>query len=446
VKNGPALHALLNSAWLLEEQALSNLAMIVLGHADGIRLSEDEIAKRIAAAQTEKQNAGTKYQVVDGVAIVPIYGVIEKRASFFSDISGMTSTLAIQRDLKAALSDPNVKSILLDIESPGGSVDGVSDLADAIYAAKQTKPVLAYANGLMCSAAYWIGSQASEIIAGKSATVGSIGVYTVLYDSEGAARDAGYKVRVVRAGAMKGAGIRGTEITAEQLSDVQRYVNQIYDLFVTAVAIGRGLTDSQARALADGRVHIGDAARQLGLVDRIATFDEAVVLASVTQFKPKSSQPRAEDSAMADEKKNDVEIERKRAGDLRAAFPKDAAFALEAIEKGWSVVEAKAAYADKLQVQLDEQIAKSAAADKAKADDKPAKTGNDALPALRGKADSGSESGDTFQAKVDELVKSGVSRGVAVSRVAGKHPELHRAFIEASNAGREDLVAKYFDK
>jgi len=449
VKIGPAITVLLESLWAMEPQRLEKLADIVLRHAEGVRLSKEEIDARIKAARdsgaTTQVSAG--YRVINGVAIIPVYGVIEKRASFFSDISGMCSTLAVQRDLNAALNDADVTSILLDIDSPGGSVDGVSDLADAVYEARKKKTVWAYANGLMASAAYWIGAQAEQVFAGKAATVGSIGVYTVLYDTEAMVMQQGVKVKVVKAGEMKAIGARGTAITEAQLADVQRNVNAVYDLFVTAVAIGRNLSESQARALADGRVHLGENARALGLVDGVASLD-AVLGKLQTSAKTISNQSarrglKANDggSIMSDENKDKPADDGKsRMAALKAAFPEDLAFAVAQFEKGNDVTAAKAEYADVLQTRLkakDEELVK------AKEAQKPG--GVKPLSTEKVKADEGGEqpegsAREAFMAKVAEFQKEGLGKSDAVAKASQKYPKLHLAWLEEVNGAERVAV------
>ncbi len=441
------LETLLQMAWAMEPGALENMTRIVIQHDIGLRLTKEEIDARILAART---NGGTqvspRYHLVEGVAIIPMFGVLEKRAGFFSDVSGMVSTEAVQRDLAAALADPNVAAILLNIDSPGGSVSGVSDLGDAVFAARKQKPVYAFANGKMASAAYWIGSQAEKVFASRGSVVGSIGVYTVLYDySQSAAKD-GIKVQVVKAGAHKAAGIPGTEITPAQLTEVQREVNAWYDLFVTAVAVGRGLSASQANDLADGRVYLGAEALKVGLIDGVATLDETIqkmkpvarsigsTRAALPSTSPTGAKTMTEEELRA--------AERKRAADLKAAFPNDLAFALDAAAGGLTVEQAKAKHHDKLAAELAaKDKAHAEELEKVKAANKPAglKPLGDGNPA--GKGNQGGSAKAQFAALVSATMKeSGCDKAKAVSKVTAENAELHRQMLEEANPGKAELV------
>ena len=206
------------------------------------------------------------------VAVIPITDYIGKTPGWWSD----TATTDVRAALDDAMADPLVKSILLLIDSPGGTIAGVAELADAIHAANVQKPVVAYAEDLMASAAYWLGSQASKVYGNSTAAVGSIGVFTVLPDFSRMAKNMGVDVQVVKSAPGKGAASFGTPITEPQLADVQKLVDATHDLFVAAVARGRGMPMDKAAALADGRVQIGQAAVESGLMDGVASLDSII--------------------------------------------------------------------------------------------------------------------------------------------------------------------------
>jgi signal peptide peptidase SppA len=233
----------------------------VLGH---------EAAIRSAAADAPG------YTVSGGVAVIPIHGIIQKSASIWTLLFGGRTTVELQRDIAAALADPTVEAIVLHVDSPGGTVAGTSELADAILAARTVKPLHAFVSDTCASAAYWLASQASRITADADASVGSIGVFMAVADYSAQAAQMGVKVHVVASSPLKGAGTEGTEITPEQLEEWQAQVDGIYGVFVDAVARGRGWTRERALAAADARVHVGAAAVDAGLIDAIGSFDEAV--------------------------------------------------------------------------------------------------------------------------------------------------------------------------
>jgi signal peptide peptidase SppA len=242
------------------------------------------VATGASAPQQAKAQAGAAqqpgediYDIVNGVAMIPVRGLLSKYPSFWSYFTGAKSMQELTQWVKGATADQAVNSILLQVDSPGGTVAGVSDLVQAVYDARKIKDVIAYISDLGASAAYHIASQADRIYADVDAMVGSIGTYIVVPDWSEYAKQDGVKIHVVRAGEFKGAGTPGTVITDEQLADFQRIVDESNETFLAAVARGREVGMDVVRKWADGRVHVGENARRLGLVDGIRTLDEVIV-------------------------------------------------------------------------------------------------------------------------------------------------------------------------
>jgi protease-4 len=224
--------------------------------------------------QTAMQARGkTQASMVGNVAVIDLTGKLMKQAA---SMGGGTSTVQARRDIRAAANDDNVSAILLRIDSPGGTAAGTQELAQEIAAAGKGKPVWAYVDDMAASAAYWAASQADRIIANATAIVGSIGTYGVVQDLSGAAAMQGVKVHVIRAGAHKGAGTPGTEITAEQLQDMQRIVDGLNAHFLSGVQAGRGNKIANLEEIADGRAWLAADAKQMGLIDEIGSFDIAL--------------------------------------------------------------------------------------------------------------------------------------------------------------------------
>ena len=267
-------------AWCLELGTLRRMLEVLDRHARGVRLTAEQIdeiraEKRHAAAQ--KRSFG----LVGDSAVIPISGLIVKYARLVNGAS-LPSGVAIEtlsKQLTEALDDRNVKSIFLQIESPGGSVDGLADFADAVYAASRVKPVVAFADDLAASAAYYIGSQANLFLANQSAEVGSIGVYMVLVDSSGFYEREGFKANIVRSGPNKGVGTPGVAISRENLAVEQEIIDQFYEQFLSAVLRGRAESGLEREGLleaADGRTFLAAAALDRGLIDGISTLSEAL--------------------------------------------------------------------------------------------------------------------------------------------------------------------------
>ena len=239
--------------------------------------------KQMAAAST-----GT------GIAVLPLYGVVTQRGNMVDDISGpgSTSTQQFTSVLRQMLTDDTVGQILIDIDSPGGSVYGVSELASEIVKARAQKPVIAVANSLAASAAYWIGCSASEFYVTPGGEVGSIGVWQAHFDYSKALEEEGVKPTLISAGKFKVEGNPYVPLDEQAQAFMQSRVDDYYNAFVEAVAVGRGVSISDVRdGMGEGRVLGADAALAMNMVDGISTFDE--VLAKM-QSSIKTSVPRGQ--------------------------------------------------------------------------------------------------------------------------------------------------------
>lgn len=217
-------------------------------------------------------------QIVDGVAVIPVLGVLRKYLTIWESLfGGGTRYATIIEQINIALASDHVRAIMLHIDSPGGSVAGGSEAVDAIYRARAHKPVIAYISDLGASAAYRLASQADYIMAGRDALVGSIGTYAVFPDFSGMYEENGVKIHVVKAGKFKGAGVPGTKITDEQLQQWQREADAMNDVFLDEIERGRAkLTRKQIDDLADGRTHVGKHALDVGLIDAVGAQADAI--------------------------------------------------------------------------------------------------------------------------------------------------------------------------
>lgn len=273
------LQSLIENFWAMKHDVLENMKTIVIRHAQGLKLSKEDIDYVCDSRAAHRDDDGPTVQITDsGVAIIPIHGVITKGAAAVNDVSQPrgTSTGEIQQNISRVMNDPNVKAIVLDIDSPGGSVKGVEETANLIFKSRKSKPIVAFASDMMASAAAWLGLQANFVIANSTAAVGSIGVFMVVVDSSEAAKDAGLEVITIGTGEFKGAGEPGTVITAAQRAAFKVEVDAIQDVFVASVSKGRDMARTAIREIADGRVFIGKDAVRKGLVDRIGSLSDAV--------------------------------------------------------------------------------------------------------------------------------------------------------------------------
>jgi len=208
----------------------------------------------------------------DGIALIRIIGQMQKGESSF----GGASTIRTRQAIRAALADTKVKGIMLALDSPGGTVAGTMELGDAVFAARDKKPIHAFIEDMGASAAYWVASQASRISANATAMVGSIGTLAIIEDTSDMADKLGIKVHVISTGKFKGSFAPGSKVTDEQLDTVQEIVDDINAHFLAAVANGRGTSLSAIEKLADGRVWVGTKAQSRGLIDAVQAFDAAL--------------------------------------------------------------------------------------------------------------------------------------------------------------------------
>lgn len=227
------------------------------------------LAERFARMPwTPKAAPGADVQDVgDGVAVVSILGSLLKRGSGLYELPG---TVDYRSALRGLARDGSVSRIVLVFDSPGGEVSGVDDFAQEVARAAKRKPVIAYCEDLCASAAYWVASQATEVYANRSARVGSIGVYSIIYDDSEAAAKEGVRTYVVKSTEFKGAGAPGVPVTDEQLADVQRLVDETHQAFTSAIRAARPKVNTAAF---DGRTYGAREARNLGLIDGVKTLD-----------------------------------------------------------------------------------------------------------------------------------------------------------------------------
>ncbi|MCE5224319.1 MAG: signal peptide peptidase SppA [Porphyromonadaceae bacterium] len=246
--------------------------------------SFDEMAKNTnpyKAALYASENGRYEYDVINGFAIIDINGETQKTTDIFDEAFGLRSTEKVMVTISAALSDLTVSRILLNIDSPGGTVDGTKELSDFIFDARGQKPIIAYTNGMMTSAAYYIGSAADAVVAAPNSSIGSIGVISIHMDASKWYEDMGLKMSVIRAGKFKAIGNQFEELTPESRAVLQERIDKMYSVFVSDVARNRGVDFDTAKAdMADARVFFSDEALNNGLLDAVGYFDK-----STGQFK-----------------------------------------------------------------------------------------------------------------------------------------------------------------
>lgn len=269
--------AIFERPWAMQPAMLAMIGNLLKLRSSGDALTEEAIRKRLAAAAAQNGDRNGP-AIVNGVAVIPLYGMISQRQSLMSDTSGGTSLDEIRGNLRDALANPKVSSVVFDIDSPGGSVDGVTEFAAEIRKARSgSKPIVAQVDTMAASAAYWLAAQMNEIVVTPSGSVGSIGVFAMHEDVSKAADMAGVKTTLISAGKFKTDGNQFAPLTDTARAAIQDQVDAFYHMFVADVAKGRSVSiDTVDSEYGQGRELLAKQALAVGMVDRIDTLEATV--------------------------------------------------------------------------------------------------------------------------------------------------------------------------
>jgi ClpP class serine protease len=222
-------------------------------------------------AEDYRREGQTPFAMVDGIAVIEVSGVLVHRGAWIGQSSGQTSYEGIAAQLAAAVADPAVRGIALEIDSFGGEVAGVFDLADAIRAARAAKPVQAFVAEHAFSAGYALASQATSIILPRTGAVGSIGVVVMHADLSGQMHDDGVTVTLIHSGAHKVDGNPYAPLPDPVRARIQGEIDSIRTLFAQTVAAGRGRRLTAEAALAtEADCYRGADAVAAGLADAVS--------------------------------------------------------------------------------------------------------------------------------------------------------------------------------
>jgi capsid assembly protease len=263
---GELYAALVATQWAINEPVLHWLASVAIDRTATVELAAERSPRKLP-------------KVDGGVAVLPMYGVISQRSSIWSEVFGGTSTQGFGAAFQRAIADPKVGAILIDVDSPGGTVAGVEELADIIHDGAQRKPVAAVANSQMASAAYWLASQVGQgqkrLAAAPGSEVGSIGVFRMHEDMSARLAADGVKVTFLAVPKFKTEANPYEPLTDAAVSHHMGQVESTYESFVSAVSRGRGVPAGQVkRGFGEGRMFDARQAAAMGLVDRVATLGQ----------------------------------------------------------------------------------------------------------------------------------------------------------------------------
>ena len=248
-----AIGAMAADPWLIEPSWLQTMYDIAMRNGEPEAL----------AAKVGEDGGG--FELRGPVAVIPVRGPIFRYANLFTEISGATSTGKLAKNITKAIEDPNVEKLVLKFDSPGGQVTGINELAKIIKEGTEKKPIIAYVEGSAASAAYWLASAASEIVADETALVGSIGVVATFR------RNSDDSVEIVSSNAPR----KRPDITTKEGKDeVRKTLDAIAEVFVEAVAENRGVDkEFVLENFGQGGVLVGRAALAVGMIDRLDSFE-----------------------------------------------------------------------------------------------------------------------------------------------------------------------------
>jgi len=258
---------------------------LIAGDALAVMLSRvrdgQPISAELPSFKEVREQMKPKVERVKNLAIVPISGVLARKPDIYElAFYGFEDMIEIERMLREVAADDTVEGVLLDIDSPGGFVNGTPELGDLVARLAKIKPVVSHTSGMAASAAYWIAAQAPTVIASRSSIVGSIGVYAALYDLAAYYAEMGVKVEVFtnKEATFKAAGLPGTSLSDEQRKHFQERVQRDFTEFKAAVNGPRPQVGPDAMR---GQTFNGIEAKKQGLVDAVG--DQSFALSVLRQ-------------------------------------------------------------------------------------------------------------------------------------------------------------------
>lgn len=252
------LSYLTDTIWKLKPEVLEVLKKITLS---------GNIDKQSFFNREEKETALSSIDSKGSVAVLNISGVLMNKASWFDSLFGFASTQTIRQEFKKLSSNPDIKRIVLYIDSPGGSTQGIQELSNDIYTARKQKEIIAFTDGLMCSAAYEIGAAAEYIVAEPTAIIANIGTYQIIKKQ----KDSNFEYHILQAGSKKVFGNSITPMTDEEKEYFSEKIKLSNDRFLKSVALCRNSSFDEVKNLEGAYFEAQDAPKWL--YDEIGSFN-----------------------------------------------------------------------------------------------------------------------------------------------------------------------------
>ena len=297
--------------WAITETALNNILTIASRQNESIEAVSAKLGRELDNTYVT--------EVRDGVAVIPVVGPLFRYANLFTAISGASSYEVLAKDFNSALENPDVHSVVLDIDSPGGEVNGCAEFANMIYESRGTKPVIAYASGDAASGAYWIASACDQIIASETSLLGSIGVVAVYRDSN--------DQNVLEIVSSQSPYKRLDPNSDDGKSRLQSRIDDLASVFIDSIAKHRGVDPPTVlKEFGGGDVFVGKNAIRSGLADDVGSLENIIQQQINNQNPAKlrgSSFLALEDSMMTDKtrKTEDAESHILSLETLKANYP-----------------------------------------------------------------------------------------------------------------------------
>lgn len=271
------MEAICAEPWAITESALRQIAAIAQGSSD---------MHAVALKRAERLQNSERAGVRDGIAVIDVTGPVFRYANLFTEMSGATALGVLARDLQAAVDDPSVRAILLNMDTPGGQAAGIAEFSAAVRSANDRKPVWAYVGDMAASAGYWMATGASRIVSSRTGSVGSVGALLTVD-----IRKDENRVEIVSS---QSPSKRADVTTDAGRAQVQQWVDALAGVFIADVAKHRGTTEAAVlETYGQGGMVFAPDALKVGMVDAIGTFESTLAemsrITSGARRSPRSS-------------------------------------------------------------------------------------------------------------------------------------------------------------
>ena len=266
------LNAICERPWYLTPGKAAEMMSVLQRRAEGLAVQAETVQAVAEANRRDRQSTRSS-----SVAVLPVLGVLSNRMDLLTESSGGTSMDRLGQDFDALVNDDSVGSIILEMDSPGGSAMGTPELAAKIFAARDIKPIVAVAEPEAASACYFLGTAAGEVVVTPSGWVGSVGTLVIHTDYSEQNKMLGVAITYIHEGKFKVEGNSDEPLGDEAMEYLKAQIHEYYEVFVKAVAKYRGKSPADVRAnFGQGRMVLAKDAVANGMADRIGTLEETI--------------------------------------------------------------------------------------------------------------------------------------------------------------------------